>query len=167
MEVKRWYLFAHSHTIGLWLSKEENAGLVSQNIAFSIALCCCLASSVYAIRIRDQNGLIFYLSRQDDKWVSCFNTQKNFKIFYHDSHYSTDKRNSVYCSVNHTISMKAENSWILEKWMYFTIKKILKRLETALILWKSIWKTLLAVAQLMKVRLPSECWKDRTQKKKC
>lgn len=46
----------------------------------------------------------------------------------------------------------------------FYNKKMLK-LETALSLWKSIWKTLLTVAWLMKVKILSGCWKDRTPNK--
>lgn len=42
---------------------------LSQGVAFSIGLCWCLSSRVDATRIKDENGLIFYLSRQDDKWV--------------------------------------------------------------------------------------------------
>lgn len=141
--------------------------LASQDVAFSIGLCCCLASRVDAIRIKEQNGLIFYLSRQDDKWVFqgfLFLTWNKIWWYFIITLQHRQKEQCVLLCLNLTVSKEAENSWILGKWVYFTI---LKRLETALIPWKSIWKALLAVAELMKVKLPSERWKGRIQKKKC
>lgn len=72
------------------------------------------------------------------------------------------KEQCVLLCLNLTVSKEAENSWILEKWVYLTI---LKSLETALIPCKSVWKALLAVAELMEVKLPSEHWKGRIEKK--
>lgn len=62
--------------------------VVSQDIVFvfffSLGLCCFLASSFYTVRIKDQNGLIFYSSRQQMDVsgfpvITCNNILKMFE----------------------------------------------------------------------------------------